>query len=67
VESFPNPELINDRPSHAPSARLENIVPEYRKPLYGNLIALELGMETILEKCPRFNNWIHLIIDRMLE
>ena len=65
IEQFPNPELINDRPNHAPSKRLERLIPNYRKPLYGSMIALENGFPSIMEKCPRFRNWIETVIIRM--
>jgi len=31
----------------------------------GNLIAEEIGIETILEKCPRFKNWVNLLIEEL--
>jgi hypothetical protein len=61
-EEFPNPEDINDNPNTAPSKRLISIIPEYDKIVYGNLIALEIGINTIIERCPRFKNWIETII-----
>jgi nitrogen fixation protein len=67
IEKFPNPELINDRPEYAPSKRLEHLIPNYRKPLYGGMIALENGFPSILKKCPRFKNWIDTLIERMKE
>ncbi len=65
IEQFPNPEMINDRPEFAPSKRLEKLIPHYQKPLYGSMIALENGISSIIEKCPRFNNWIQTLIMRM--
>lgn len=65
VEQFPNPELINNRPESAPSVRLGRLIPSYDKPLYGNMIALENGFDVIMEKCPRFRNWIETLIIRM--
>ncbi|MBK7254251.1 MAG: DUF4276 family protein [Ignavibacteria bacterium] len=52
--NYPNPELINEGSITAPSKRLSNIIPGYRKPLYGPIIALENTLESVLEKCPRF-------------
>lgn len=50
----------------APSKRLERIFEEcgerYHKPEDGNMIALVIGMETILQKCPHFKNWIDTLI-----
>lgn len=65
VNGYPNPELINDRPEHAPSKRLQRLIPNYRKPLYGVMIALENDFNAILEKCPRFRDWIESIVLRM--
>jgi hypothetical protein len=65
VEQFSNPELINDRPDYAPSVRLQRLIPNYEKPLFGPLIALENGFDVLLEKCPRFNNWIETLVIRM--
>jgi hypothetical protein len=65
VNLFPNPEMINEGPDSAPSKRLERLIPNYRKPLYGNMIALENGFSSIMEKCPRFRNWIDTLIERM--
>lgn len=67
VGQYPNPELINDRPEFAPSKRLERLIPNYRKPLFGGMIALENGFNVIIEKCPRFRNWIETLINRMQE
>lgn len=64
INEFENPELINDRPTHAPSKRLERLIPGYQKPLWGNMIALENGFEMILQRCPRFRNWINTLIER---
>lgn len=66
IRDFPNPELINDRPELAPSKRLINLItPRYEKPFHGNYIALENGFEAILDKCPRFNNWVKNLITVM--
>ncbi len=62
---FPNPEDINDHPSTAPSKRLAAIIPGYDKVIDGNFIALENGIQAILERCPRFRNWVETLIARM--
>lgn len=62
VSSYDNPEDINSSPEGAPLKRLLAIKPDYNKVLEGNLIALEVGIKTILEKCPRFAEWIDKII-----
>jgi hypothetical protein len=63
ITKYDNPEDINDKPTTAPSLRLKSLIPNYEKILYGNLIALEIGIEKILEKCPRFCQWINKIIN----
>ena len=62
ISSYDNPEDINTSPEGAPSKRLLAIKSDYNKVLEGNLIALEIGIKSILEKCPRFAGWINKII-----
>lgn len=61
VDGYGNPELINDGADTAPSKRLLRIIPGYKKPLYGAYIALENGLDSIIAKCPRFNNWLKVL------
>lgn len=63
IARYENPEDINSSPEGAPSKRLLRITPEYNKVLEGNLVALEIGFETILNKCPRFAAWVHRIVE----
>lgn len=56
--SFTTPEEINDSPITAPSKRLEKLYPDYQKPLFGALIALNIGLATLCEECPHFGEWI---------
>ena len=64
LQSFPNPEDINDGDTTAPSKRLERIIKGYKsqkdnfKVLYGSTIAHDIGLKKIMSKCPRFNAWI---------
>ncbi len=62
ITKYKNPEEINSRPEHSPSKRLISIMGSYEKIFEGNMIALEVGIETILEKCPRFKNWVEKLI-----
>lgn len=55
---FATPEEINDNPDTAPSKRIKRIVPGYDKPLYGTLVALEIGLDTIRHECRLFDAWI---------
>lgn len=62
IDSYKNPEDINSSPEGAPSKRIIRIIPDYDKVMYGNIIALEIGLGIIREKCPRFSNWINTLI-----
>ena len=62
VDSFENPEDINSAPETAPSKRLLAINQKYDKVLEGNVIALEVGINVMLAKCPRFADWVSRLI-----
>lgn len=62
VEDYPNPEEINSSPEGAPSKRILAIVPTYDKVFHGGLIAGAIGIETILERCPRFRAWVERLV-----
>jgi hypothetical protein len=57
-QRFTNPEEINDSPHTAPSKRVEGLIPEYQKPLHGNVAALEVGLQKIRQECRNFANWL---------
>ncbi|MDE6009640.1 MAG: DUF4276 family protein [Muribaculaceae bacterium] len=59
-----NPEDINSAPETAPSKRLIRIIPDYDKVLYGIIVALEIGLPTMLEKCLRFRAWVEVLIQK---
>lgn len=63
IDEFENPEEINSAPETAPSKRLLKIIADYNKVMYGNLVAMEIGLPKILERCPRFRSWIQQLID----
>ena len=63
IDTFNNPEDINTTPTGAPSKRLLAIKNDYDKVIEGNLIALEVGINDILAKCPRFRAWIEKLIE----
>lgn len=58
IKEFPSPEDINNSPNTAPSKRIEDAVLGYKKVLYGNLLAMEIGIDKILATCPHFRKWI---------
>lgn len=55
---FPNPETINDNPLTAPSKRIRKIYPSFQKPTDGIIIAKNIGINTIREKCAHFDEWL---------
>ena len=57
-KSFPNPEDIDNGPMTAPSKRMEKIIPDYEKPLYGNCMAMSIALDVIMDKCPHFRSRI---------
>lgn len=59
LQRFPdNLEDINNGLQTAPSKRLLRAIKGYDKTVYGACLACEIGLTTIRQKCPRFNNWI---------
>ena len=65
VLQFDNPEDINTTPEGAPSKRLIAINDNYDKVIEGNLIALEVGMDSIRTKCHHFKEWIDKLKERV--
>ena len=55
---FATPEDINDSKHTAPSKRIKRLIPRYDKVVYGSLIAMETGLETVRMECSRFNSWM---------
>ena len=69
MEAYPNPEDINDKPETAPSKRLKNdqLIRGYNKVNDGILIIEETGIDIVLAKCPRLNNWVETLIKKVKE
>ena len=65
-DQFAHPEEIDDSPHTAPSKRIEHLMPNYQKPLMGNLAALEIGIHAIRRECPHFEEWLERL-ERSLE
>ena len=57
-EGFATPEEINDSSVTVPSKRIEELVPDYEKPLLGPLAILEIGLDPIRAECPHFDAWL---------
>jgi hypothetical protein len=58
VMAYETPEHINDGPQTAPSKRIAKLMPEYEKTFHGPLIAAEIGLDSLRQACPHFNNWL---------
>ncbi len=71
VIRYSNPEDINDSPLTAPSKRIINILEKnnekYEKIIDGDTIATIIGIESMMQKCPRFKNWIESILIKINE
>jgi hypothetical protein len=61
IANYPNPELINGGIHSAPSKRLKQIF-QYDKSFHSELLFESISVEEIIERCPRFANWINQII-----
>lgn len=62
LDSFGNPEAINDSPTTAPSKRVEALFPRYKKVLRGVEATKAIGIETILAACPHFRDWVERLL-----
>jgi len=65
--AHPNPEDINDSPMTAPSKRLAVHIKGYEKVIDGIMILETIGIEIIMEKCPRFRGWVNTLITKANE
>jgi hypothetical protein len=52
------PELINDAPATAPSKRLSQRIPFYRKTTDGPLAVADLGLPALRDACPHLHAWL---------
>ncbi len=64
IDDYPNPEDINNNPATAPSKRLQQIF-NYHKVSDSDLIADMIGLQKIIEKCPRFAQWLETIREKL--
>lgn len=62
INEYPNPEDINENPNTAPSKRLLKNIKGYNKVVDGVSIIEEIGIEIIIQKCPRFSYWVNSLI-----
>ncbi|MHB8389129.1 MAG: DUF4276 family protein [Acidobacteriaceae bacterium] len=59
--SFATPEDINDDPNTAPSKRVLEVYPSYRKVLDGTQAAQIVGVEVMRQECPHFREWVECL------
>jgi hypothetical protein len=52
------PEDINEQAETAPSKRIADLFPAYRKALHGPTAAARIGLERIRLECPHFDHWL---------
>lgn len=52
------PEDINNSAKTAPSKRIAAAIPSYDKVVVGNCIAMDIGLNKMLNMCPHFRKWI---------
>ena len=57
---FESPEHINKGPNSAPSKRIIREIPEYkdRKVVAGPIVAANIGLPTLRQKCAHFAEWL---------
>ncbi len=56
--TYHSPEEINDHPDTAPSRRIKQLIPSYRKTAHGLSIIQNVGLDSIRVECPHFNEWL---------
>lgn len=61
LKEFGDPEKIDNSPITAPSKRIEGLFPRYKKTSTGIIIARDIGIDRMRNKCRVFNNWINQI------
>jgi hypothetical protein len=52
------PEDINERLETAPSKRLQQVFPTYKKTIHGPTAAKRIGLAAIRSCCPHFDSWV---------
>jgi hypothetical protein len=55
---FKSPEEINHGQNSHPKARIQNCLPDYDSNIHGPLLAFDIGLQTIRDRCPHFNAWL---------
>jgi Domain of unknown function (DUF4276) len=58
IRGFRSPEEIDDGPETHPAARILRLAPPYRKTMHGPLAVERIGLATIRQNCPHFDEWV---------
>ena len=58
VNQVGDPELVNSSPNMAPSKRIISAIPVYDKVTAGAIIAMDVGLDVLRQRCIRFNDWL---------
>jgi len=58
VAHFATPEEIDEGATTAPSKRILSLAEHYQKVTDGNLAATRIGLETMRQECPHFDEWL---------
>ena len=65
LSAFESPENINDSPLTAPSKRVTTLIPNYQKPLFGNVAAHSIGLDSMRSECKNFSDWLSRLEQRV--
>lgn len=57
-QPFASPELINDGQHTHPKARIQKYLPEYHENVHGPLLAENIGLQVLRDRCPHFGEWL---------
>ncbi|MGH8907498.1 MAG: DUF4276 family protein [Egibacteraceae bacterium] len=52
------PELVDDGPKSAPSKRIIDAWPQYAKTTDGPVLAAQIGIARLRDRCPHFDAWV---------
>lgn len=61
ADQFGNPELIDNGPETAPSKRILQKIPEYKKTTAGVETLKWIGIENLKAKCSHFAEWLGIL------
>lgn len=58
IGKYGNPEFVNTSEESAPSKRILKAVPKYDKVVCGTVVALDIGLDSIIATCRHFREWL---------